>query len=342
MPVLRRPASVGSADVALESRSRYQFVGNNGMDVLQMKPYRIGTRGSPLALAQAYETRDRLMAAHDLPESAFEIVVLSTKGDRITDRPLAEIGGKGLFTEELEEQLSDGRLDLAVHSSKDMPTALPEGLGIVAYLEREDVRDAFIGRAAPRLDDLPQNAVIGSSSLRRQALIRRLRPDVTVVAFRGLVDTRLRKLEEGAAHATLLAYAGLKRLGKAHVVTDLMHPEEFPPAPGQGAICIEARLGDERIASLLSPIDHAETHAALNCERAFLGALDGSCRTPIAGHATLENGRISFYGMVLTPDGATFHDIRMHGTAADATLLGADAGAQIRRRAGAGFFESWG
>jgi hydroxymethylbilane synthase len=183
MPVLRRPASVGSADVALESRSRYQFVGNNGMDVLQMKPYRIGTRGSPLALAQAYETRDRLMAAHDLPESAFEIVVLSTKGDRITDRPLAEIGGKGLFTEELEEQLSDGRLDLAVHSSKDMPTALPEGLGIVAYLEREDVRDAFIGRAAPRLDDLPQNAVIGSSSLRRQALIRRLRPDVTVVAF---------------------------------------------------------------------------------------------------------------------------------------------------------------
>ena len=141
-----------------------------------MKPYRIGTRGSPLALAQASETRARLMIAHDLPEEAFEIVVLSTKGDRVTDRPLSEIGGKGLFTEEIEEQLSDGRLDLAVHSTKDMPTVLPDGLGLVAYLEREDVRDAFIGRAAPRLEDLPRNAVIGSSSLRRQALIRRLRP----------------------------------------------------------------------------------------------------------------------------------------------------------------------
>lgn len=306
-----------------------------------MKPYRIGTRGSPLALAQAHETRARLMAAHGLPEDAFEIVVLSTKGDRVTDRPLAEIGGKGLFTEELEEQLSDGRLDLAVHSSKDMPTALPEGLGLVAFLEREDVRDAFIGRAAPRLADLPQNAVVGSSSLRRQALIRRLRPDVSVITFRGQVETRLRKLDEGQVDATLLAHAGLKRLGNTAVITELLDPESFPPAPGQGAICIEARTGDERIAELLAPINHADTQAALMCERAFLGALDGSCRTPIAGLARISEGWVSFYGMILTPDGSVWHDIRAEGPAGDAAQLGADAGAEVRGKAGSGFFDSW-
>lgn len=306
-----------------------------------MKPYRIGTRGSPLALAQAHETRSRLMAAHGLPEDAFEIVVLSTKGDRVTDRPLSEIGGKGLFTEELEEQLSDGRLDLAVHSSKDMPTALPEGLGLVAFLEREDVRDAFIGRAAPRLEDLPKNAVVGSSSLRRQALIRRLRPDLSVITFRGQVETRLRKLDEGQVDATLLAHAGLKRLGNTGVITELLDPESFPPAPGQGAICIEARTGDERIAALLAPINHADTQAALICERAFLGALDGSCRTPIAGLARISEGRISFFGMILTPDGSVWHDIRADGPAGDAAQLGAHAGDEVRGKAGSGFFDSW-
>lgn len=306
-----------------------------------MKPYRIGTRGSPLALAQAHETRARLMAAHALPEDAFEIVVLSTKGDRVTDRPLSEIGGKGLFTEELEEQLSDGRLDLAVHSSKDMPTALPDGLGLVAFLEREDVRDAFIGRAAPRLEDLPQNAVVGSSSLRRQALIRRLRPDVSVITFRGQVETRLRKLGEGQVDATLLAHAGLKRLGNTAVITELLDPESFPPAPGQGAICIEARTGDQRIAELLAPINHADTQAALLCERAFLGALDGSCRTPIAGLARISEGRISFYGMILTPDGSVWHDISAEGPVGDAAQIGADAGAEVRGKAASGFFDSW-
>lgn len=306
-----------------------------------MKPYRIGTRGSPLALAQAHETRARLMAAHGLPEDAFEIVVLSTKGDRVTDRPLSEIGGKGLFTEELEEQLSDGRLDLAVHSSKDMPTMLPEGLGLVAFLEREDVRDAFIGRSAPRLEDLPQNAVVGSSSLRRQALIRRLRPDLSVITFRGQVETRLRKLDEGQVDATLLAHAGLKRLGNTAVITELLDPESFPPAPGQGAICIEARTGDDRVAELLAPINHADTQAALMCERAFLGALDGSCRTPIAGLARISDGRISFYGMILTPDGTVWHDIRAEGPAGDAAQLGADAGDEVRGRAGSSFFDSW-
>ncbi|WP_417433432.1 hydroxymethylbilane synthase [Hoeflea sp.] len=308
---------------------------------MQMKPYRIGTRGSPLALAQASETRARLMAVHGLPEEAFEIVVLSTKGDRVTDRPLSEIGGKGLFTEEIEEQLSDGRLDLAVHSSKDMPTVLPDGLGLVAFLEREDVRDAFIGRTAPRLEDLPRNAVVGSASLRRQALIRRLRPDVSVITFRGQVETRLRKLDEGVVDATLLAHAGLKRLGYTEVITDLLDSESFPPAPGQGAICIEARLDDARTAELLAPINHADTQAALLCERAYLAALDGSCRTPIAGHATISGDRISFFGMILTPDGTVWHESRASGATGDAAALGAEAGTEVRERAGNSFFDSW-
>ncbi|MDF1608223.1 hydroxymethylbilane synthase [Hoeflea sp. YIM 152468] len=308
---------------------------------MQMKPYRIGTRGSRLALAQASETRDRLMAAHNLPEEAFEIVVLSTKGDRITDRALSDIGGKGLFTEEIEEQLSDGRLDLAVHSSKDMPSVLPDGLGLVAFLEREDIRDAFIGRAGPRLEDLPRNAVVGSSSLRRQALIRRLRPDISVIIFRGQVETRLRKLDEGVADATLLAHAGLKRLGYTEVITELLDPERFPPAPGQGAICIEARLDDAHTAELLAPINHPATHAALMCERAFLGALDGSCRTPIAAHATISGDRVSFYGLILTPDGTVWHETRASGAVSEASALGAEAGAEVRGRAGASFFDSW-
>ncbi len=306
-----------------------------------MKPYRIGTRGSPLALAQASETRARLMAAHELPEEAFEIVVLSTKGDRITDRPLSEIGGKGLFTEEIEEQLSDGRLDLAVHSSKDMPTVLPDGLGLVAFLEREDVRDAFIGRTASKLLDLPLNAVVGSASLRRQALIRRLRPDISVISFRGQVETRLRKLAEGQVDATLLANAGLKRLGNTEVITELLDPQSFPPALGQGAICIEARINDERTAELLAPINHPATQAALLCERAFLGALDGSCRTPIAGLATISGNQLSFYGMILTPDGTVWHDIRAEGPVGDASVMGAETGAEIHGRAGSAFFDSW-
>lgn len=308
---------------------------------MQTKPFRIGTRGSPLALAQAYETRSRLMAAHGLPEEMFEIVALTTKGDRITDRSLAEIGGKGLFTAELEEQLASGELDFAVHSSKDMPTVLPDGLFLSAFLPREDVRDAFVGAAAPRLVELPEGATVGSSSLRRQALIRRLRPDLNVITFRGLVDTRLRKLAEGQVDATLLAFAGLKRLGKQDVPTELLDPRDFPPAPAQGAICIESRIGDDRINTLLEVINDRTTHDAVTCERAFLGALDGSCRTPIAGHATSEGGKISFYGMILTPDGSRFHDISSDGNASDAERIGREAGEAVRTQAGTGFFESW-
>ena len=309
---------------------------------MQTKPFRIGTRGSPLALAQAHETRARLMAAHGLPEEMFEIVVLSTKGDRITDRSLALIGGKGLFTEEIEAQLSSGELDFAVHSSKDMPTKLPDGLYLSAFLPREDVRDAFIGRTAKRLLDLPEGATVGSASLRRQALIRRLRPDLNVIVFRGQVDTRLGKLADGQADATLLAYAGLKRLGKGDVPTEILNPAIFPPAPAQGAICIESRVGDAHMDALLSAIDDRETRAAVSCERGFLATLDGSCRTPIAGYATVEGDHLSFRGMILTPDGSRFHEIEASGPAANAAALGEEAGKAVRAKAGADFFASWG
>lgn len=308
---------------------------------MQTKPFRIGTRASPLALAQANETRDRLMAVHGLPAEMFEMVVLSTKGDRITDRSLAEIGGKGLFTEELEEQLISGELDFAVHSSKDMATGLPEGLHLSAFLPREDMRDAFIGAAAPKLIELPHGATVGSSSLRRQALIRRLRPDIKVVTFRGLVDTRLRKLAEGQVDATLLAYAGLKRLGKESVATELLDPATFPPAPAQGAIGIESRIGDRRVADLLEGINDAATYDAVTCERAFLAALDGSCRTPIAGFAICDGDRLRFSGMILTPDGEIFHTIEAEGQRSDAQGIGDAAGQAVRAKAGGGFFDAW-
>ncbi|MBO9125992.1 MULTISPECIES: hydroxymethylbilane synthase [unclassified Rhizobium] len=308
---------------------------------MQTKPFRIGTRGGPLAIAQANEARDRLMAAHNLPEEMFEIVVLSTKGDRITDRSLSEIGGKGLFTEELEEKLASGDLDIAVHSSKDMPTTLPEGLCLSAYLPREDIRDAVVGRTAAKLIDLPHGATVGSSSLRRQALIRRMRPDINVITFRGLVDTRLRKLNEGQVDATLLALAGLKRLGKVEVITDILDPDTFPPAPAQGAICIESRIGDTVTDALLAPINDIRTYDTVSCERAFLGALDGSCRTPIGGYAVCEGDQIRLHGLIITPDGRSQHAITIDGHRRDAVALGTRAGQDIRARAGTSFFDSW-
>jgi hydroxymethylbilane synthase len=308
---------------------------------MQTKPFRIGTRGSPLALAQAREARDRLMAAHGMAEEMFEIVVLTTKGDRITDRALAEIGGKGLFTQELEEKLSSGDLDLAVHSAKDMPTVLPEGLHLSAYLPREDIRDAVIGRTAPKLIELPHGATVGSASLRRQALIRRMRPDIKVITFRGAVETRLRKLDEGQVDATLLALAGLKRLGKVDVITDILDPDTFPPAPAQGAICIESRIGDQRSDDLLVAINDPATHDAVSCERAFLAALDGSCRTPIGGYAICEGDRIKFSGLIITPDGRNQHSVTIDGNRRDAAALGTRAGQDIRARAGSSFFDDW-
>ncbi len=308
---------------------------------MQTEGLRIGTRGSPLALAQARETRDRLMRAHGLPEEAFSIEVISTSGDRIQNRPLSEVGGKGLFTKEIEEAMLAGSIDIAVHSAKDMPTVLPDGLELACFLEREDVRDAFVGRSAASLEELPDGATVGSSSLRRQALVRRKRPDLKVETFRGNVQTRLRKLEEGVADATLLAHAGLRRLGMAGVITRLLNVDDFPPAPGQGAICIEQRNGDERVTKMLAPIDHAATRIALSCERAFLAALDGSCRTPIAGLARIEDDMIRFNGLILTPDGQTSHAVSSEGLVKDAAGIGRKAGENVRARAGASFFDSW-
>jgi hydroxymethylbilane synthase len=302
---------------------------------------KIGTRGSALALAQAHETRARLMAAHGLAQDAFSIEVISTSGDRIQDRPLSEVGGKGLFTKEIEEALIDGQIDLAVHSSKDMPTHLPDGLELSAFLEREDARDAFVGRVAKSLMNLPIGAIIGSSSLRRQALLKRLRPDLKIVLFRGNVPTRLRKVEEGQVDGTILAFAGLKRLGMESAVTELLPLATFPPAPGQGAIGIETRIGDEAMARLLAPVNHNDTAAALECERAFLAVLDGSCRTPIAGYADVSGGQISFHGMVLTPDGLSMHELRRSGSAASAAEIGREAGTALRSAAGPGFFTDW-
>ena len=306
-----------------------------------MQTLKIGTRGSPLALAQAHETQARLMAAHGMPAEAFEVVVISTSGDRIQDRPLSEAGGKGLFTKEIEEALLAGAIDIAVHSSKDMPTVLPDGLELSAFLPREDARDAFIGKAAKRIIDLPQGAKVGSSSLRRQALIRRMRPDLDVVMFRGNVQTRLRKLEEGVAEGTILAHAGLKRLGLGDVVTDLMPLDAFPPAPGQGAIGIETRIGDSGVEKMLVAIHDVPTGQALACERAFLAALDGSCRTPIAGYATISGGRLVFAGLIISPDGTQSHEVKAEGLALDAADIGTDAARMVRVKAGETFFDGW-
>uniref|UniRef100_UPI003BAACE45 hydroxymethylbilane synthase n=1 Tax=Stappia sp. TaxID=1870903 RepID=UPI003BAACE45 len=299
---------------------------------------RIGTRGSALALAQAHETRARLMAAHDLPEAAFEVIVIKTSGDRIQDRPLSEVGGKGLFTKEIEAAMVAGEIDIAVHSSKDMPTVLPEGLEIVTFLPREDVRDAFISPKAKTLADLPHGAVVGSSSLRRQAMIKRMRPDIEVVTYRGNVQTRLKKLADGVVDATLLAYAGLRRLDMADVVTSVIEPEDFLPAVGQGAICIEARGDDSAARALLDPIHDRATEICLAAERAFLTVLDGSCRTPIGGLATIDGDRLDFRGLILTPDGQTVHETSRSGALSDAAEMGRDAGLDLRARGGPGFF----
>jgi hydroxymethylbilane synthase len=300
---------------------------------------RIGTRGSPLALAQARAVRERLAAAHGLAPDAVEIRAIRTSGDLIQDRPLADAGGKGLFTKEIEQALIDGAIDLAVHSAKDMPTVLPDGLVLTACLEREDVRDAFISRKAAGLSALPAGSVVGTSSLRRQAQVRRLRPDLTVVNFRGNVETRLRKLDEGVADATLLALAGLKRLGLAHAATAILPIEEFLPAVGQGAIAIETRAADARVRDLVAAVDHAETSTALTAERAFLAVLDGSCRTPIAGHAAVAAQALQFRGLILRPDGSEAHETACGGSRADAAAIGAEAGRELKRLAPADFFD---
>jgi hydroxymethylbilane synthase len=299
---------------------------------------RIGTRGSPLALAQANTTRALLAAAHGFAPERVEIKVIRTTGDAIQDRPLAEAGGKGLFTKEIEEALIAGAIDLAVHSAKDMPTLLPGGLAISAVLVREDVRDVFISRKAKSLQELPYGAVVGTASLRRQALVKRLRSDLAVVSFRGNVETRLRKIDEGLVDATLLALAGLKRLGLTGAATAVLSIDDFLPAVGQGIIAIESREADARTRDLLAAIDHAETATALVAERAFLAELDGSCRTPIAGYARIAAGRLDFRGLIAKTDGSQTHETTRTGRAGDAAALGADAGRELKARGGPDFF----
>lgn len=302
------------------------------------RPLKIGTRGSPLALAQAHETRDRLAAAFSLPQEAFEITVIKVTGDQILDRALKEIGGKGLFTREIEEALLDGSIDIAVHSMKDMPTIQPDGLTLDCYLPREDVRDAFVSPHVARLMDLPQGAVVGSSSLRRRAQLAHRRPDLHLVEFRGNVQTRMKKLADGVAVATFLAMAGLNRLGLADVARSAIDPEEMLPAVAQGAIGIERRTDDARVAAMLAAIHHRDTGLRLAAERAFLLRLDGSCETPIAGLALLEGDSLWLRGEVLRPDGTQVITGERRGLAKDGAAMGTDLAAELLTRAGPGFF----
>ena len=302
-------------------------------------PLKIGTRGSPLALAQAYETRQRLMAAFDLDEACFEIIVIKTTGDRILDRPLKEIGGKGLFTKEIEEDMLSGKIDIAVHSMKDMPTLQPGGLVLDTYLPREDVRDAFVSLNHDTLESLPPGSNLGSSSLRRRAQLMLKRPDLNVVEFRGNVQTRLKKLQDNVADATFLAAAGLNRLGMSEIIKSYLETDVMLPAVAQGAIGIERRQDDARSAHLLVAIHHTETGQRLAAERAFLAALDGSCETPIAGLAELDGSTLRLRGEVIRPDGSEAINDDQTAPIEDGAELGREMAQKLLSTAGPGFFD---
>ena len=306
-------------------------------------PLNIGTRGSPLALAQAYETRRRLMAAFDLPEQAFEIVVIHTTGDNRSmidaDRPLKEIGNKGLFTKEIEEAMLDGRIDIAVHSMKDMPVEQPEGLVLDCYLPREDTRDAFVSIKYKSIAELPEGAVVGTSSLRRKSQLLNRRPDLNVVEFRGNVQTRLKKLGAGVAEATFLAMAGLNRLGMADVPATAIETADMLNAVAQGAIGIERRADDARAKDMLDAIHDLETGQRLAAERAFLGALDGSCETPIAGLATLDGDTLTLRGEILRTDGSESVADQVSGSIADGPELGRSLAKTLLSQVGDDFFD---
>lgn len=305
-----------------------------------MTTLKIGTRGSPLALAQAYETRKRLMDAHGLEEELIEIKVISTEGDRIQDKALRDFGGKGLFTKEIEEALLDGSIDLAVHSMKDVQTQLIDELRITAHLPREDVRDGFISRDVSHIDELPQGAVVGTSSLRRQAQVKKRRPDLDVVTFRGSVQTRLEKLERGDVAATFLAVAGLKRLGLTNELTTPIETDVMLPAVAQGAIGIECRTGDERVESLVSVLNDRETEICVTAERAFLRKLDGSCRTPIAALAEINGDKIHFRGEILAHNGERSFFESREGSIEKAIEIGIESAESLIEQAGAEFMAS--
>jgi hydroxymethylbilane synthase len=303
---------------------------------MSSRPLRIGTRGSPMALYQTALVRDRLVAAHpDLaPPGAVEIVTIRTTGDRVQDRRLAEIGGKGLFTKEIDQALIDGQVDLAVHSLKDVETWLPEGLEIACVLPRDDPRDVFLSQKAPSLEAVTQGARIGTASLRRQAQLLRRRPDLRIVPIRGNVNTRMRKLAEGEVDAIVLALCGLRRLDQAAAVTEILSRDIMLPAVGQGALAVECRAGDEKLQRLLEPLHDPGSAACVTAERAMLAALDGSCRTPIAGLAELDGDRLKLEGLLLKPDGSAEIRARATGGIGDAQTLGTELGGELRRRAG--------
>ena len=299
---------------------------------------RLGTRGSPLALAQAHETQSRLALTHGLDPACISIVIIKTTGDQIQDRALALAGGKGLFTKELDAAMLEGAIDIAVHSAKDLPTRLPPGIVVAGYLPREDVRDAFISAKATSVAGLPHGATLGSASLRRQAMMLRLRPDLRPQLLRGNVETRLRKAETGEIDVTLLAIAGLKRLGLAHRATAVLEVADFLPAVGQGAIAITARPGDAQTLAALQPILHDDTALALAAERSFLDTLDGSCRMPIAGYGFLRDGRLEFHGAIYAIDGSQAFAAKLSGGPGDGVAVGLAAGRDIRSRAPASLF----
>ena len=301
------------------------------------RPLLIGTRGSPLALWQAGHVRARLIEANHLAEGAVELTAITTSGDRLKDKPLRDFGGKGLFTKEIDEALLGGAVDLAVHSMKDLPTDLPQGLRVAAVLPRGDVRDAFISAKASSLAELPPGSVVGTSSLRRAAQMKRLRPDLRIVDFRGNVETRLKKLAEGRADATLLALAGLERLGLASHATSILSTEEMLPAVAQGAIGVTCRSDDAKTRALLEKLDDPASATTVACERAFLARLDGSCKTPIAGLAEIDEGILRFRGMILMPDGSEWYGIELTGAAESAQKIGTDAGEELLARAGPEF-----
>ena len=303
-----------------------------------VRPLKIGTRGSLLALWQAHEARRCLMEAFALPEAAFEVVVIKVLGDEVQDKALRDIGGKGLFTREIEEALLDGTIDIAVHSMKDMPTLQPEGLVLDCYLKRADVRDAFVSPRHGSIAELPPGATVGSSSLRRRAQLALRRPDLKLVEFRGNVQTRMRKLEEGVAEATFLAMAGLTRLGMLSVARGPIAPEEMLPAVAQGAIGVERRADDARVAAMLAAIHHEETGLRLAAERAFLLRLDGSCQTPIAGLAVIERGELWLRGEILRPDGSESVLGERRGPVGQGAEIGRALAEELLGRAGPGFF----
>ncbi|MFP6745097.1 MAG: hydroxymethylbilane synthase [Alphaproteobacteria bacterium] len=308
--------------------------------MVESRPLRIGTRGSPLALYQAETVRDQLAAAHPV-EATPVIEVIRTTGDKVRDRALAEIGGKGLFTKEIEEALLSGAIDLAVHSMKDMPTWQPGGLAIVCQLERADPRDALLARHAESVAGLRQNAVIGSASLRRRSQMLMARPDLEMVLIRGNVETRMAKLDAGEVDGTLLAMAGLIRLGLADKAGAIaLTPDEMLPAVAQGVICVECREADQSTRDRLAPLNHQPTETVTAAERAFLEVLDGSCRTPLVGFALLDGADdIHFRGLIARPDGSEHHRAERRGPADDARAMGMDAGNELKALAGPAFFD---